>query len=280
MFVKQIDEYIASADFLPPSFQLLPRLLLLLDDLEASSEALAELIRMDPGLTANILRVCNSVAFAGSRVHTVQEALLRLGFSEVHRIVMSVIAAPILKNPQKTYAAREADLWSHSLAAAITTQHLRLNSKVAPELAFTAAILHDIGKIVISNVAPNEAKTAFAQARSENVPLFEVERSLLGIDHAEAGARLLQRWGFPSNISLAVQFHHAPESSPSDFQLGACICLANILAYHVEDRVHIPTYVLFPDSAALKEFSYDQSSFEALIEPVRRDFTAVKARFR
>ena len=278
--MKEIEDYVASAEFLPPSFHLLPRLLLLLDDLQASSGALAELIRVDPGLTADILRVCNSAAYAGYRVQSVQDAILRLGFSEVHRIVMTVIASPILKNPQKTYARREADLWSHSLAASTASQWLSDYANTECEIAFTGAILHDIGKVVITNAVPEKASAAASLSSEKYIPLYQAERSLMNIDHAEVGARLLEKWGFPQPICMAVRHHHAPADAENDRRLASCLCLSNVLAYRIEDAPVLPEYVMFPDSAALADLKLSQPEFEALADDAREQFATVQKRFR
>src|SRR5688572_12468165 len=155
--VRQIDDFISNADFLPPAFQLLPRLLLLLEDVESNADALADLIRVDPGLTADILRVCNSARYGLTyRAENIQQAILRIGFSEVHRIVMTVITSPALKDPQNTYASNQADLWNHSLATATASQALAAKAGIDADLLFTAALLHDIGKVILSRAIPKQ----------------------------------------------------------------------------------------------------------------------------
>ena len=280
LFVKKIDDYISSSDFLPPAFQLLPRLLLLLDDLESNSDALADLIRVDPGLTADILRVCNSAAYAPAYpAENIQQAILRLGFREVHRIVMTVITSPTLKNPQNTYAVHEADLWNHSLAAAVTSQLLVGGSDIDSDLAFTAALLHDIGKVVLSQAVPDDTKAAIRSAAERNQPLYLAERNILKTDHAAVGARLLQRWGFPANICTAIRFHHEPAAAKAELKLASCVCLANVLSYRIDEKLALPEYVLFPDAVALRELGFTQPSFESLADEARVQFAIARRNF-
>jgi putative nucleotidyltransferase with HDIG domain len=279
--LKRINGFIATADFLPPSFHLLPKLLLLLDDIESSADSLADLIRVDPGLTADILRVCNSAAYASSQhAETIREAILRLGFQEVHRIIMMVIASSALKDPQTAYAVRQADLWNHSLASAVSSQVLVKNTGTDPDIAFTSALLHDIGKVVLSNVIPEEFSSAVAQAAERNLPLHEVEKTEFKINHAEAGARLLERWGFPASICTAVQFHHDPAAAKDHTRLASCVCLSNVLSYRVLEQFILPQYVVFPDSFALRELGYNQPDFEALAPEARKQFAIVESNFR
>ena len=278
--MKKIEDYIASADFLPPSFQLLPRLLLLLEDVEANADALADLIRVDPGLTADVLRVCNSATYALTyRAENIQQAILRIGFREVQRILMSVIMSPALKNPQNTYSSPQTDLWNHSLAAAVAGQSIASTAGIDSDLAFTAALLHDIGKVVLSHAVPNEASSAQAAALEKNQPLYLAERAILKTDHAAVGARLLERWGFPRNISAAVRFHHEPDKAKEEPRLASCVCLANVLAYRIEDPPAFPEYVLYPNIHALQELGFTQPSLEVLVHEARVQFSNAQQTF-
>src|SRR5688572_13253317 len=173
---KKIDDYIAHADFLPPSFQLLPRLLQLLEKVDASPDALAELVQADPGLSANILRVCNSAAYATTyRVETIQDAIMRLGFRQVHRIMMTIVASPAIKGELPPGARTEPDLWKHSLASAVASQEVVRGMEIDPEVAYTAALLHDVGKILLVRAVPAEYSAALAQAQQQNQPAYEME---------------------------------------------------------------------------------------------------------
>jgi len=278
--VKKIEDFIANADFLPPAFQLLPRLLLLLEDVDANADALADLIRVDPGLTADVLRVCNSATYAlAYRAENIQQAILRIGFSEVHRIMMQVIMSPALKNPQSTYSTPQPDLWNHSLAAAVASQSIANPAEINTDLAFTAALLHDIGKVVLAHAVPQETAAAITQAQEKNQPRYLAERAILKTDHAAVGAKLLERWGFPRNISAAVRFHHEPAAAKEEVRMASCVCLANVLAYRMEDPVVVPEYVLYPDAKALQELGFTQPSLEVLVHEARVQFANAQKSF-
>jgi putative nucleotidyltransferase with HDIG domain len=277
--VKEIDEFIANADFLPPAFQLLPRLLLLLDDVEANADALADLIRVDPGLTADILRVCNSAAYGLQYpVDNIQQAILRIGFQEVHRVILTVITSPALKEAEIAVDGQK-DLWSHSLAAAYSSQVLSAGAGLDADLSFTATLLHDIGKVVLGRALPRLAAEAQRVAAERNEPVYMIEREMIKTDHAMVGARLLNRWGFPKNLTAAVRHHHDPAAAKEEVRLASCVCLANILAYHVENVICRPKHVLFPDTRALKEFGLSQTEFEGFAGEAREKFELARNGF-
>lgn len=278
--MRQIDDFISNADFLPPAFQLLPRLLLLLDDVEANADALADLIRVDPGLTADILRVCNSARYGLTyRAENIQQAILRIGFQEVHRIVMTVITSPALKDPSNTYQSSQTDLWNHSLAAAVSSQSLAESAQIDTDLAFTSALLHDIGKVVLSHALQQKYADVVKGAAERNQPLFLAEREAFKTDHAIVGGRLLDRWGFPKNISTAIRNHHEPAKAKDEVRLASCIYLSNVLAYHVQNVQSRPEYVIFPDSAALQELGLTQPALQALAPEAREALERAQQNF-
>src|SRR5690349_8335015 len=116
-----IDAVIANADFLPAAFELIPRLLVLLDDTEINCEDVAEVIRVDPGLTADVLRISNSAFLGGrERVDRISEAIVRVGFREIFRLVLTVVTAPVFTS-QEAFRLQKIDLWKHSLSTAVAT---------------------------------------------------------------------------------------------------------------------------------------------------------------
>jgi putative nucleotidyltransferase with HDIG domain len=277
LHLKRINDFFASADFLPPAFELLPRLLLLLEDVEANADALADLIRADPGLTANILRVCNSAAYGLQfPVDNIQQAILRIGFKEVHRVIMSVIASEALKDAEVASAKGQPDLWGHSLAAAYASQTICIGSGLDSDVTFTAALLHDIGKVVLHRAVPEEMAAAQRISLERNEPLYLSERELLKTDHAVVGARLLERWAFPKTLIAAVRHHHEPAAAKGEPRLASCVCLANALAYRIDPSGQQGTNVPMPDKGALKELGLTPAAFEALEDESRANFESAR----
>ena len=242
-----------------------PRLLLLLDDPEVSGDDLADVIRVDPGLTADILHVANSAVFArGSAVETVTEAVNRLGLREIYRTLMRIIASPVLANEQQSGFAR-LDLWKHSISSALAAQILakRLGI-VEPDLAFTVSLLHDVGKVVLSQTAGPGYIELIDETKAAQAELHKNERKAYGTDHAEAGAKLLKEWNFPQRIITAVAFHHSPETAgPVHAPLAATVYAANILAYRVGSGYGFPQYTALPDPDSLRPLNLEAAELFA-----------------
>ena len=270
---KDLSRLIRDTEFLPPAFQIVPKLLLLLDDPEANSEELADLIRLDPALTTEVLRVCNSAFYSGGyRAETLNEAVMRIGLREVYEVVMKVIASPILTEPQKGHGTENANLWNHSLATAAAAELVARDRGENSEVAFTAGLLHDIGKLVVTKALDGDYQRLLTEAQEKQQPLFTLERALFNMDHADAGGILLNRWNLPANIVAAVRFHHKPAAAGDFIRLASIVHLANHLAFLIGQGSGYSSYVRFLDKKALDALRFDPEDLAAFTEDIKRNF--------
>lgn len=275
--MKNLQLFIADTQFLPPAFQLVPKLLHLLEDPESNSEQIAEVIRLDPGLTADVLRICNSARYAGAyRVETLQEAVMRLGLREVYKVVASIITSPIIS--ESTEDPELGDIWSHSLSAAAAGQILAREKGDDPEIIFTAALLHDIGKVVLMHAGRDEYTALLKEANSNGGSLLEAEKQRLRMTHAEVGALLLKRWNFPQSITAAVQFHHKPAAAGDHSRMASYAHLSDFLARAI-GHPYGPAEPNTPGKFAYEALDLTESQVLALQYPVQQAFEKEKATF-
>jgi putative nucleotidyltransferase with HDIG domain len=270
-----VDLALSDLAFLPPAFELLPRLLLLLDDPEANCDDFADIIRVDPGLTANVLRISRSAVFGGARrADSIAEALMRLGIREVYRLVMEIITSPALKMADG-YAFGRVDLWRHSLAAAIAAETLaRRFTDQDPESIFTAALLHDIGKPLLARVAGADYFKLLKAAGESMRSVHELESERFSVNHTEMAGRLLRSWGFPEPIVTAVAGHHSlavvHRSVPA-----ALVYAGNVVAYRIGQGNGYPPYAVSPDREVLALFGCDLDELaqfeDEILERLRRE---------
>ncbi|MBI1847827.1 MAG: HDOD domain-containing protein, partial [Candidatus Rokubacteria bacterium] len=205
-------------DSIPSLPAVVTELLQVIDDPMASAMDVAYILREDPPLTARVLRMANSVIY-GSRtqIMSVPQAVMRLGMVEIKNLVMSLGVIRALAR-----LGRKLDLfgfWQHSLTVALSSEAI---ARVLPreghhdddEGAFAAGLLHDIGRLVLDQFYPDAFDRAVTVMEKESIPLVVAERRELGIDHAEIGGLVAERWGLPDPITSAIAYHHRPDDLP------------------------------------------------------------------
>lgn len=206
------------------------KLLALVDDPGVSVPQIESILRQDPGLTANLLRLANSAYFGiPSKVGSVRQALILLGLKRLVQMVIATCTSAILDRTVPGYDLPAGELWRHSLAVSVAAEGLvRVLKLDAAEEIFTAALLHDIGKIVLGQFVQDDyAKIALAL---EQGLAFETAESIVfGTTHAEIGAQVLSKWSFPEGIVQAVRWHHEPERSERTDPMLDVVHVANML---------------------------------------------------
>jgi putative nucleotidyltransferase with HDIG domain len=230
--MQTLDEYIRATHHLVPAPVVLPQLLPLLNHPNADANQIVDLISYNQTLTGNVLRVCNSAYFSqGTSIDNLQHAVTRLGFRQIYDIVVTVLSSVTLAKPQKGYGVEANELWEHSVTTAVAAQLVAADVQADQQVVFTAAILHDIGKIVLSQALEGvHDKVAFESEKNGLSPI-EIEMKLLGLNHAEVGGRLLEQWKLPERLVNAVRNHHHPSAAGTDERLAACVYLGDFLAY-------------------------------------------------
>lgn len=201
---------------------------------DCASNSLGAIITRDMGLTAGILKLVNSPFFGLSR--RVESPRQAVSFIGVNILKGLVIYEKIFKalDPAKYPDFDVEKLWTHSQDAARCCKAvIRHEGGTAQELdsAFSAGLLHDIGKIVLAEGCPEDYFRTLRKSQSENLPLVEAEVAELGVAHAEVGAYLLGLWGFPDTLVRAIADHHNPSRGDRPALLSAVLHSVDVLMH-------------------------------------------------
>lgn len=254
---------------LPAPAPSVAQLLELLAKPDADNDDMIRVIRKDGVMSAKLLGLCNSAAYGfTSPVSSIEQAVLMIGHSEIHRLVMSVGFSGSLSPQMTGYAMAEGELWRHSLltayvAVAVTAVARRVN--IDPSIAYTAGLVHDIGKIVITHTLDAATQTKMRELIVSNEhSLVEAERLILGTDHAEVGACLLRKWGLPELLIEAVMNHHTPPVKPKP-GLSAVVHVADVVALEAGPSPGWGSYAMRADEAATDALGLGREDIERLI---------------
>ena len=206
------------------------KLLALIDDPDMSVSQIEDILRHDAGLTANLLKLANSAYFGiPSKVGSVRQAVLILGLKRLIQMVIASCVGAIMDKPIPGYDLPPGELWRHAIAVSVAAEGLVNELKIgANEEIFTAALLHDVGKLVLGTFVQDDFKKIQA-ALDQDVSFETAENMVLGTNHADIGAQILTQWSLPSDIVSAVRWHHTPESADKANTMLDVVHVANVL---------------------------------------------------
>jgi putative nucleotidyltransferase with HDIG domain len=208
-----IEKILQSVQHVPAFPITIRRVTELLQDENFSVLEVANVIRFDQAITANILRMCNSAYFGmRSRIGTLNEAVMYLGKENIITAVQTSGVSRFFKKAAKGYVTQANDLWTHSVSVALMSQILfkRIYNREQPVL-YTAALLHDVGKVILGEYVHESFAQIMELVCREECSFLEAEEQLFGINHASIGGKIAERWNFPQEISTAIAFHHRPD---------------------------------------------------------------------
>jgi len=256
---------------LPSLPQAVSELLSSFADENVDIDRIARLISHDQALAARILRVANS-SFYGlqHKVSTIQEAVVLLGF----RAVRSMALAVGMHGTFNTESCRSFDSRAyhrHCTAVGVTARNLAAMAGINRDLAFTAGLLHDIGRLALAANFAVEYSEVLAYQRRHDCFLVVAERDVLGIDHAEIGGMLAKAWHFPEALHSAVVDHHAAAAAKAD-SLANLVHVADVTAHALGLENSGNEAVMPLDKTAWGRLGGDWLSLARSLPQIQQDF--------
>lgn len=240
---------------------------------------ITRIVEHDAALTANVLKVANSPALGlRQKVDSLGRAVAYLGDKMVVGVAIAASSPQVFDSKLPGYVGERGDLWLHCLHAAMAAREVsrRALQPVNPELAFTAGILHDMGKAVLSDFLDGQDLDLLLQRN--NGDFLAVERELTGTDHAEVGLALARHWNLPDVLCQAIALHHCPEkASPADKLLAHAVHLGDAIAMLGGTGTGVDTMGYGLSAESLRLFAFDEGELERIILDVSLEFTAARS---
>lgn len=271
----EIDDLIQRAYELKP----LPATTVRLASLAASGQAdlaeISEVVAYDQALTLRLLRAANSASAGGTaRVTQAQEAVFRLGTARVLALTIASGARDLLQGKVDAYGFNEGQLWKHSVAAAVAAETLpEFAETELPAETFAAALLHDVGKLVMGRYLSLEDLDWIHRAQLEGrLDPLAAESEVLDVHHGELGGIVAQHWEMPQRIVEGIIYHHNPAAGLDS--ICDAVYLANIVAKHIEG---LPAPG--PDKESLERLGVAEGRLEQLITAAKSRFESVSLRY-
>ena len=275
-------EIIASIASVPPLPTASTEVIRLIRDPDEPSARIAQAIEYDPSLTTNVLRLANSSFFGFPRsVSTVKDALFRLGTNQVFQLVLAATVGKMAQTPVRGYDLAGGDLWDHLLGTAIGTINLAQAVKLQiPPYAFTAALTHDVGKVVLGTFVEVNADAIRAFAYEKKMSFERAEQRVLGIDHAEVGAFLLERWNLPADLVQVVRCHHRPENISGDPVVVNLVHVANVVCLMAGVGAGLDSLSYRPSPQAMQQLGLETKLLDKVVYRILNELMETRKLFK
>ncbi|CAM2068776.1 HDOD domain-containing protein [Sulfidibacter corallicola] len=205
----QVEAYVEGIRDLPVLPEIAQRIISLTDDPNPNIAKIADLIQMDPTITANILNIINSGYYALRReVTSVRQAVVLLGLKQIRNLVVTMVSVNHFVEPPGSHI-KLSDFWNHSLAVATIAQSLSNRFKYAEgSNVYLAGLLHDVGKVIIQCFYPEDMSRIIEVIDSDHCSMYDAEQKVLGFSHAEIGGCLTRKWKLPQQVTESIHYHH------------------------------------------------------------------------
>jgi len=229
---EKIDAILTDKTKLPSISSVVLKVMEMVQNPEVDITALAAEISKDPSITASIIKLSNSAYYRKSQpIKTVQESLMTLGTKVVKEIILLTAAKGILNKNIPGYQIDAEAMWLHSIVVAELSSRIVRDKKlkIEPDLAFTGGLLHDIGKVILSQFFPQAMMQIKNELKDQKETFDSIEKKHFGYDHQEVGARLLKAWNFPIELIATALFHHNPEKATKFKDLVSVVHVANTI---------------------------------------------------
>ncbi|OHD21837.1 MAG: phosphohydrolase [Spirochaetes bacterium GWD1_27_9] len=206
---------------------------------KADAKELNNVISLDPVLTGKVLKLINSAYYSlPNQITSIVRAIIMLGINTVKNLVLSTAVISNVKNKNNFNSLDMEAFWRHSICVGVISKSFALkqniDSKVVEEY-FVAGLLHDIGKIPLNSVIPEDYLKAITYSHQNKVSLIDTETKMFDINHSDLGFRIAELWKLNKNLTDAIRYHHnIDEADAENKKFVATISLANIVTNSIE----------------------------------------------
>jgi len=280
--MNKLEDILEKARKMPPLSHDSMRLLEIIGNENHNLQDVVLIVESDPALTVQVLKVVNSVSYGlRQSVNSITRAVSLLGDKTILGIAIGQGSPEVFDSPLQGYESEQGELWAHGLRTAIASLSLAAMAReeVAPDLAYTAGILHDIGKSVLSGFMKDQAPELIEKINKGEVKDYlEAEEAVLGTNHCAVGGELAKQWNLPPPLCSAIQNHHTPFEAESQYRhLAFVIHLADIIAMMGGTGTGTDAMSYSLDERSSEFVAIDQIGIEKLLMNVMIEFEKTRS---
>lgn len=226
-----LDRVLGTIATIRPIPQVVLKVLRIIETGDYDIDKVAEEVKKDQVISARTIQLCNSALFAKRQeVATLDHALVFLGREPFLKLVISAAVQSYYNQSGNGYSLCKGGLYHHAFGTAMIAEAIAAETgAVVPAIAYTAGLLHDIGKVVIDQFMTDAYPMLYRELQDPHADIIAAEKRIIGLDHTRAGALLATNWSLPAPLANVILHHHHPETSPGQNLLVTVVHLADLL---------------------------------------------------
>jgi putative nucleotidyltransferase with HDIG domain len=266
-----------AAEGLKPIPQMALKIMRMIDaDVYEIDEFIKE-IRKDQVISARILQLCNSAMFSiRKQIQSLDHAVVMLGQKWLLKLVVSASINHFFNQCGMGYSLCKGGIYHHAIGTAILAEKLADYTGVtSPPAAYTAGLLHDIGKVALDQHVSETFPFFYRQLNEKERNLLEIEQEFLRTDHTQVGGELADKWRFPESLADAIRFHHAPETATRNTGLVHLVYLADLVMSRFNTRFELERMNTAQLESCLKTIGLSMDQFPNVVDLVPVDFRGI-----
>lgn len=225
-----LEELIGKVEEVPAFPQTVIRIMELLKEPRSAAVDIEREIMKDQGLTTKVLKMANSAFYSGRRQikKTVVDATVLLGFDTVQAIVLASTVGKVMGKELKGYSYERNALWRQSQVSAIMARSIAKKAKFPnPDIAYTAGLLKDVGKVILDEYVSDSYKDILDMIAGETISYVSAEEQILGFNHGQVGAKIVDKWNLATELVEAIEHHHNPFKTFMNLELVSIVHISD-----------------------------------------------------
>ena len=268
--IPEPNEIRLSAKNLRPIPQIALKVLRIINQELYEIQSITAEIRKDQVLSARTLKLCNSVMFARRvKIESLDHALVMIGQQLLLKFVISASLNNFFSQSGMGYSLCKGGIYHHAVGTAVIAEKLAdLTGKVEPSLAYTAGLLHDIGKVVLDQFINAGFPLFYRELNEAEKNFSDVEKQVLGTDHTEVGADLARSWSLPDSLIETIRHHHKPEAAQKHNALVHIVYLADLLMSRFHTGLELERLNTETLAARMQAIGLSISEFPAIVDHI------------
>ena len=269
----QIEEIQPDIDGIAVAPQLLPKLQQMISDCNTNPDEIRDMIRMDPALSAMILKTANSAYFNhGYHIDSIDYAIMHLGFSDVYQIVTMLTFSDLLSEPLTFYNISAGEFWQRSVACGYAMEKLARKYGEDAGVAYTVGLLHGIGMVFLDREIKKVPHIEFKHSLPEDMALANEEMEVFGINHAKVGAAMMRDWGFPDEIVVPLLNQFEPSESGKHERMACLVSFAKRMVSTIINDPNCSAVARGPDPLLIALLHLTKEEYLKMVEQLRLSY--------